>query len=323
MKGKTLPPSHQHMDLANASSEPWEWQDDIQLQSDSPLDISHSLWEELNQSGKDSWCMFDEATPIKDYVGFDCSVSSFLDELVTEKGMEERRSSSSQLKRRRMLQFSSSETACIFNENASSAFVKSKIREESLIEESRNLYLSNVVPEDQLWTSHVSEEHGSPGSEFLGQSPERWMMECFNDQEMQISADDINNCSGISEEQLKVSDVCNVPPETEMDAPQDLAPEASHTCVTGSSFARSATKATAVAYPFTLVKPCGVQGGVTLKDINQRILMPPASKSKHKKSKEASPSYPTSAFSGKPVVALTKVHTEGGKGSITILKTKG
>ncbi|CAN6462739.1 unnamed protein product [Victoria cruziana] len=108
-----------------------------------------------------------------------------------------------------------------------------------------------------------------------------------------------------------------------MDAPQDLAPEASHTCVTGSSFARSATKATAVAYPFTLVKPCGVQGGVTLKDINQRILMPPASKSKHKKSKEASPSYPTSAFSGKPVVALTKVHTEGGKGSITILKTKG
>ncbi|XP_031475719.1 protein XRI1-like isoform X3 [Nymphaea colorata] len=313
---RTSPPCHQNMDVVNAGSEPWEWQDDIQLQSDSPLDISHCLWEELNESGKDSWCVFDEATPIKDYAGFDCPVSSFLDEVVTEKEMEDRRSSSSQLKRRRMLQFSS-ETACVLNENASSAFVKSKIREESLIEESGDVYLSNAVPEDQLWASHIS-ERGSPG-----QSPDRWMMECFNDQEMQISSDDINNCSGVSEEQLKVSDFCNMPPETEMDARQDFATEASHTYLTGSSFPKIAMKATTVAYPFTLVKPCGVQGGVTLKDINQRILMPPASKSKHKKNKEALPSYPTSAFSGKPVVALTKVHTEGGKGSITIMKTKG
>ncbi|KAL6011278.1 hypothetical protein ACLOJK_001723 [Asimina triloba] len=78
-----------------------------------------------------------------------------------------------------------------------------------------------------------------------------------------------------------------------------------------------------VAYPFALVKPCGVQGDVTLKDINQRIRTPPTSRSKHVKDEEALPSYPKSAFSGKPVVVKTKIFTEGGKGSITITRTKG
>lgn len=77
---------------------------------------------------------------------------------------------------------------------------------------------------------------------------------------------------------------------------------------------------TAVAYPFSLVKPCEDQGGVTLKDINQRLHAPPLSKSKQ--GKEEAP-YPTSAFSGKPVVVKTKIITEGGRGSITITRTKG
>lgn len=80
-----------------------------------------------------------------------------------------------------------------------------------------------------------------------------------------------------------------------------------------------------VAYPFALIKPCGVQGDVTLKDINQRIHSPVLSKSKHAKNEDSSHCYPTSAFSGKPVVVVveTKIRTEGGKGSITIMRTKG
>ena len=78
---------------------------------------------------------------------------------------------------------------------------------------------------------------------------------------------------------------------------------------------------TSVAYPFALIKPCGVED-VTLKDINQRILTPPV-RLKHKEEEGASSSYPTSAFSGKPVVVKTRIRTEGGKGSITIMRTKG
>lgn len=78
--------------------------------------------------------------------------------------------------------------------------------------------------------------------------------------------------------------------------------------------------ASSVVYPFAFIKPCGVHGDVTLKDINQRIHNPPKSKPKEE---DPAVSYPTSAFSGKPVVGKTKIHTEGGKGSITIMRTKG
>lgn len=86
------------------------------------------------------------------------------------------------------------------------------------------------------------------------------------------------------------------------------------------SIIRAPTKlASSVAYPFAFVKPCGVQGDVTLKDINQWIHTP----SKLKQDIENPAAYPTSAFSGKPVVGKTKIRTEGGKGSITIMRTKG
>jgi hypothetical protein len=77
-----------------------------------------------------------------------------------------------------------------------------------------------------------------------------------------------------------------------------------------------------VAYPFAFIKPSGAHGDVTLKEINQRILTPPPSKSKQGNEDPAA-SFPTSAFSGKPVVGKTKIRTEGGKGSITIMRTKG
>lgn len=77
-----------------------------------------------------------------------------------------------------------------------------------------------------------------------------------------------------------------------------------------------------VAYPFALVKPCGGHGDLTLNDINQRIHAPPRSKLKHKVDADGGP-YTTSAFSGKPVVGRTKIRTEGGRGSITIMRTRG
>jgi len=76
---------------------------------------------------------------------------------------------------------------------------------------------------------------------------------------------------------------------------------------------------TKIVYPFAIIKPSYVQGEVTLKDINQKIHnLPP----KSEKPKEDEELYPTSAFSGKPVVSKTMIRT-GGKGSITIMRTKG
>jgi hypothetical protein len=77
-----------------------------------------------------------------------------------------------------------------------------------------------------------------------------------------------------------------------------------------------------VAYPFELIKPCGFRGDTTLRDINQKIHAPPPYRIRHKYDDEPV-SYQASAISGKPVVHKTKIHTEGGKGSITITRTRG
>lgn len=94
------------------------------------------------------------------------------------------------------------------------------------------------------------------------------------------------------------------------------------TGIGGKSFVEKPTKLSAsVAYPFAFIKPSGAHGDVTLKEINQRLLSAPPLKSKL--GVEDPSTYPKSAFSGKPVVGKTKIHTEGGKGSITIMRTKG
>lgn len=80
-----------------------------------------------------------------------------------------------------------------------------------------------------------------------------------------------------------------------------------------------------VVYPFALVKPGGKEGDVTLNDINERILMPPTRPVRHPVGDFAcrpliSPHGP--GLSGKAVVALTRIHTQG-RGTITIIRTKG
>ncbi|KAL6001004.1 hypothetical protein ACLOJK_006731 [Asimina triloba] len=80
-----------------------------------------------------------------------------------------------------------------------------------------------------------------------------------------------------------------------------------------------------VAYPFAVVKPGGMDGHVTLDDINERIHMRPTRAVRHPVGEFAC--FPCAAAnghgpSGKAVVALTRVHTQG-RGTITIIRTKG
>jgi hypothetical protein len=81
-----------------------------------------------------------------------------------------------------------------------------------------------------------------------------------------------------------------------------------------------------VVYPFALVKPGGVEGDLTLNDINERILMPPTRPVRHPVGDYACRPLVTSpdgpGLSGKAVVAFTKIHTQG-RGTITIIRTKG
>lgn len=82
---------------------------------------------------------------------------------------------------------------------------------------------------------------------------------------------------------------------------------------------------TKMVYPFGLVKPGALEGDITLKDINRRILRPPTRPIKHPVGDFAarpSPLLHGLGLSGKIVVALTRIQTQG-KGTITIIRTKG
>lgn len=302
------------MDCDNDKSEQWGWQsENYCYQKNSNYDISEGLWNNgVPQNEEDISYMFDdETTPVKAcgdlpyHIGHD----------ITSKGGEECRESFSQMKRRRMLQFPNEDmNSSLCTEEMSSAFLKSNERVDSL---------EDGLPAASHLVSGFAEKTSASGYDPLDQSSDGWITDCFNDTEMHFSPDAMNQ-PGTSDFQIDISDFCETAPEFANNAPQQRISTPQKIIFKGTkSYIQTPTKlATSVAYPFAFIKPSGAHGDVTLKDINQKIRTPPPSKSKQK-SEDPSVSYPTSAFSGKPVVGKTKIRTEGGKGSITIMRTKG
>ncbi|KAG8087435.1 hypothetical protein GUJ93_ZPchr0010g8529 [Zizania palustris] len=92
--------------------------------------------------------------------------------------------------------------------------------------------------------------------------------------------------------------------------------------------AGGATTTTSVVYPFTVVKPGGLDldGGATLADINARILTPPAKPVRHPVGEFACAPRAAAgnrpAPSGKTVAGFTRLHTAG-RGTVTIIRTTG
>lgn len=85
------------------------------------------------------------------------------------------------------------------------------------------------------------------------------------------------------------------------------------------------SRSTRVVYPFALVKPGGEEDEVTLNDINERMLMAPTRAVRHPVGEFACRpcvSATGPGLSGKAVVALTRIHTQGRRGTITIIRTK-
>ncbi|KAK1281891.1 Protein XRI1 [Acorus calamus] len=294
------------MDCDNNGDDLWNLQEDLYcLEGNSRLDISQYLWDEVNQQDDSLLYMLEDQTPTKDFMDFGYD---FCD-VVGEKSIKE---FSSQSKRRRMLQFTSPIDSAIHDEQVTPALETSMVDGDPIIEDG--------MPENLEW------DPGLPpcasGYDRMNHSSGGWMTNCLNNTEMPFIPEEMN-VSGDSGDQVDTLEYCNVPPNMEAERIQ-VTPQATCKIIKGKKSYRPAKKlVTSVAYPFALIKPCGVQGDVTLRDINQRLHAPLPSKSNNLKEEDPFLSYPTSAFSGKPVVTKTKIRTEGGKGSITIMRTRG
>ncbi|KAK9757178.1 hypothetical protein RND81_01G145900 [Saponaria officinalis] len=242
--------------------------------------------------------MFEEATPIKScgdvglYFG-DCEIAT--------KTPREGKEYASQIKRRRILDFDCA------SDRISSSFFKFKER--------INVY--DAAPPE--FEPCVQEFLPSTIEDF-GQS-EAWLAECLNDTDLNISSDD-GNVSTTSDVQDNVKEVLNVSSDSDSHTLQRPVRSMRKIVLKGrKSYMQTPSEAPlSIVYPFDFIKPCGVRGDVTLKDINRRIHTPPLSKPTEVDDDNI---YPTSAFSGKPVIGKTKIPTKGGKGCITIMRTKG
>ncbi|KAL0388563.1 UNVERIFIED_CONTAM: protein XRI1 [Sesamum radiatum] len=287
----------------------WDWQgQDYDLEDNASIDISKCLLNGVNQNEDHLSCVFDSATtPVK--ACGDLAYHATNSE-VMGKELEQYREPSYQVKRRRMLQFESEVLDAPLCDDE--IFLRSKETQDSL---------EDTFSEISEWVAGFSEGTSASSNEYLDPSSEGWIADCFKEAEMHITTEEM--MPGSSDVQVDISELCNTPPEYDVKAVEKHPVHTQRNVVFKGrkSYMRTPPKlASSVVYPFTFIKPCGVHGDVTLKDINQRLHTPPKSKQNEQ---DTSASYPTSAFSGKPVVGKTKIRTEGGEGSITIVRTKG
>ncbi|KAL3634461.1 hypothetical protein CASFOL_021515 [Castilleja foliolosa] len=295
----------------NNHDDVWDWQSQdysLQVQDNTTIEMPKSLLNGVSENAEDITYVFnDETTPLKACGDL---AYHFTNNEVTGKELDQYKESSSQVKRRRMLQFESEVLDAPLCTDV--AFLRSKVPQESL---------ENAISEMSQWVSGFAEETPVSNDESLDPSSERWIADCFNDTEMNFRAENITAPRASDDVQIDITDLCNSPPP-QNDVKKN--PVRSHQNVVfkgKKSYIRTPPRlSSSVVYPFTFIKPCGVDGDMTLKDINQRIHNPPKPKPNED---DPSDSYPKSAFSGKPVVGKTKIRTEGGKGSITIMRTKG
>lgn len=322
--------------------EAWAWLDeDFRLDFESPLAISQSLWDDFAQNEAVVRSLF-PSTPgshAKDSVPPDFSFGKPDSPEPSSSWDIMPDCSPSSLKRRRMLHFSGDDpidkSLCFSGplENCS----------DSLMEVCEDLQANGPSSSSSMWHM-ANEESLSSVDDAVEQSAESWMVGCFSDSDtsdvQELPQHRVNPpvIAAASKASLAraTGTVLKSRQTPKFGLPKAACPSLqlnSERCtdVPGKvQFKRSAQgKASqsrhvkespnpVLAYPFALVKPSGIQGDITLQDINQRINMaPPTAKTGSKQSKKAT----TSPCSGKSVLALTKIYTEG-KGTITIMRTR-
>ncbi|KAG6382342.1 hypothetical protein SASPL_157989 [Salvia splendens] len=284
------------MSYNNNGSDMCGWRNQVySLEDNTSIEASKSLMNEVEHNVDHISYMFDnETTPVKACGDLPYYVSN---NGTSGKESELYRDHSSQVKRRRMLQFESEvlETPICNDEE----FLRSKETEQSL---------EAAISDMSEWVAGFTNGMSAASNECLDPSSEGWMADCFNDPGVHLCNEDFNSaCGGASDVQI------------------DITGNLKTISVTSTSRLISQRSVNVLLQSFATllllmrsrtILVLALLETLSSKDINQRIHNPP-------KPKPAEDEYPTSAFSGKPVVGKTKIHTEGGKGSITIMRTKG
>ncbi|XP_009415935.2 protein XRI1 isoform X2 [Musa acuminata AAA Group] len=266
--------------VSSSNIDMWGWQEEgFCLARDSQLGLPQCLWGDNNQKDESLLSTLGDQTPIKDCrdLGVDVMHTSDKAKKVVEEGQEASRG-----KRRRILQFTSdADGTTADNEQLSAPVPISK--EDSMVDDG--------CPKDSQYNPICSSDDVLLFSnEVLDQSSDEWL-EYFNDSEISSSKND--HAKSIA--QGNVSDFCNMEPDTTTNRMLEMPNAATPKISKGTeSCINSPTKLTTfVAYPFTLIKPCQLQGHLTLNDINQRIHAPPSSRSRDKKDDKPTFVYPT------------------------------
>ncbi|KAL5215238.1 hypothetical protein ABZP36_004390 [Zizania latifolia] len=284
----------------------WDWEAAEHCETNvASNDATRFVWDCLNQDDDDLLGLLGNQTPLRDCRGFfdidDFTCKETLD-------LEESRES----KRRRVLEYpSESNRLEDGTREITSTLVASEVSEISLLctDEPPSLNWDSQHSSNNLDSLSSGALHQPSNSNLETSSDETQMS--FRHDQMPSSQESITYTNG----QAGVSGTAENAPVTESLVMQETRKLSTLKVSTGSSLVKvKKSSTTTVAYPFTLIKPSWEEGDVTLKDINQRIRAPP---------KKAPETLGTSAFSGKPVIGKTRIRTDGGKGSITILRTKG
>ncbi|KAJ4888089.1 Protein XRI1 [Raphanus sativus] len=299
------------MDYRKDRGSSWNWQSHYcnHKPQSSFSDVRECTMIEVTLNQEDHSYMFDDGdestTPVKA-----CTESGYhhvtTDETIKKK-LDVPRETRPSLKRRRMLQFEDQpmETT-LFRSESFSSILRSSAREDSFDE---------LLPEG----SQLIEDASASSFEGIDELyADEWYVDCLNDPEAPTLPDSL--CFG--------AEYLNLPPEPPetSEVKRPVTRSSPNVIFKGrKSFASPVPKlaSSSVVSPFSFIKPCGMVDGdiMTLEDINQKILTPPGKPKENKA--ETTPVIQTSAFSGKPVVGKTKIRTEGGKGSITIMRTRG
>ncbi|KAF2933625.1 protein XRI1 isoform X2 [Oryza sativa Japonica Group] len=281
----------------------WDWQAAEQCESNAANhDVSRFMWDCLNQDDDDLLGLLGNQTPLRDCRGFfdidDFTCKETLD-------LEESRES----KRRRILEYpSESNQSEDGNREISSTLGTSEVSEISL--------LCTDEPQSFNWDSqNNSNNFDSLSTGAFYQPSNSHSKNCSDENQMHFRHSSQESVT-YTNDQSGISGTTENDSVTESLLMQETRKLSTLKVSKGTSLVKAKQNlTTTIAYPFTLIKPSWEEGDViTLKDINQRIRAPP---------KKAPETLGTSAFSGKPVIGKTRIRTDGGRGSITILRTKG
>ncbi|CAK9205074.1 unnamed protein product [Sphagnum troendelagicum] len=301
----------------------WDWRDNLDIiDAEFPLGFSQALWDELTQNDLDSRLLF--AAPMTDSFTSDPLLDVLGSQESSVQGTRDadsHGSGSPRRKRRRLFNGTGQAPSNSIDAPFQEILAPFKTGVDSLVSEVEEHENSISLP--SIW--YKDESLSSP-AENLEPIAESWMITCIEDN------DSIGCMSHMETATVAETPELWTPKGQPCEEPIFQGPPtpfSSRPSTPGNRLGamRKLNLSCPVAYPFTIVKPLGTEGDVTLTDINQIIATPPkASPRSQVNTDYARPNINKLesglGLSGKSVVARTRICTEG-NGTITILRTKG